>query len=645
LEVLGRAFSKRWKFCLAALFALPVLGEGVDFSVVERESLDRALGAMNAGVLDLGFKKDVGEPRSALNWVRGALERPLELNRAGQELWDCAVAGEAEGWWRVAAKQLEVGPLAGPAVGGDVAAPEWRGASAELGAALSAFFVAAVQAEQALDRAFAGLSEFELQYLAASTLAGGFNLEDEEATRAAFGGAGISALALEDVLAEGKALDATPGATRYLDAALKVDRGAVLSAGLIFQRAVFAFGEAAERVREWPGSDLEWDTPLGRIAVVVSEGAVVTNAALLVVNPRGDTVYRGGVGSANGLVGNRLAAIVDLGGDDVYQGDGLFAAGAALFGVAVALDGAGSDVWRAAYVGQGAGFFGVGWVEDRAGDDGYWARSFGQGAAVAGVGVLADGAGGDSYSVGWQGQGFAGWMGFGLLVDRAGADRYFAGGREWDYERNPDRYLSLSQGFSIGARPFAGGGVGALIDLSGNDVYDADVFGQGASYYYSAGFLLDGDGHDRYAVHHYGQGCGIHLSLGLLADFGGDDFYKGGTLAQGAAHDFGVGGLLDRAGNDTYVANRDAQGHGMNNALGWLVDGAGDDVYSGRDVDSTQGIGNSGGTRESGSVGLLLDLGGKDRYSSAGGDDRALLRPLYGVIYDVNSAPSEGGAP
>ena len=61
----------------------------------------------------------------------------------------------------------------------------------------------------------------------------------------------------------------------------------------------------------------------------------------------------------------------------------------------------------------------------------------------------------------------------------------------------PNHYFSLSQGFGYGMRPFAGGGIGILCDLKGDDHYVADVYGQGASYWYSVGLLLDA-GRQRY---------------------------------------------------------------------------------------------------------------------------------------------------
>lgn len=624
-------------------FAVAAQGEGIEFSKQEREQLDRALQAMNATVADLGFAKDLGEPRSALKWIRETLEEPLQLNRVGQELWDCAQQDDASNWWSFARRRLELEPISELSISDAITPSVWSNAAPVLADALMQFYAGAQLANLLLDRAFEKLTSEQMQYLAASAFASALNLEDEKASRDALRDAGVEQALIEQMLADSKQLDETPSAEMLLSASERLDRSALLEAGRVFQGAVQTFAEVVRDFTDWPEETLRWETPFGAIVILGRGVNVFDEAALLVVNPGSDTTYRGAAGSANGLSRNRLAAIVDFDGDDLYVGNELLGPGAALFGAAVVLDFNGSDTWRCDFAGTGAGLWGVGWIEDAGGNDIYDARALSQGAAIAGVGVLLDRAGNDSYRVGWQGQGFAGWMGFGLLLDRAGADRYFAGGYVLDYERNPDRYLSLSQGFSIGQRPFSGGGIGALLDLEGNDVYDADVFAQGVSYYYSAGFLLDGSGHDRYSVHHYGQGCGIHLSLGLLVDVAGDDVYKGSTLTQGAAHDFAVGGLMDRGGDDTYIAKQNSQGHGMNNSVGWLLDAAGDDVYEGRDSDSTQGIGNTGGTRESGSIGLLLDLGGTDRYSSPGVNDRLLLRPNYGALYDVNSVSVREG--
>lgn len=613
--------------------AFALCSSALEFTEQEAAHLHAALRALNATPSDLGFQKDVGEPRSALRWIRDALHDPLALNRAGQALWDAANAADPDAIWTRAGAMLEADffePDDGPnqPFTCDACPPS-------LAPALTEFIREAQRADALLTRAFASLSREEMEQLAVGSLGGSLRVEDDPSARAALEAAGISPAQVDAFIEEGKSLDARPAGERFLDAAEKLDLGALLSAGRVFERAVAALAAAARKAESWPERSWSLDTPLGPIWILGQDVTAFSAAALAVIAPSGDQRYSDAAGVANGLGPQRLSAIIDLTGHDVYRATNLFGAASALFGFSVVIDDAGDDVWRADYAGPAAGCWGVGWLEDRAGRDLYESRLVGQGAAIAGLGVLIDIEGNDSYGIGSSGQGFAGWRGFGLLLDRSGNDRYFAGGLEPDHERNPDRFVSLAQGFSIGIRPFAGGGVGALIDLAGNDRYLADVFGQGVSYYYSAGFLIDGGGHDRYDVHHYGQGCGIHLSLGLLADLAGDDRYVGGILAQGAAHDFAVGGLLDRGGDDTYVASQHAQGHGMNNALGWLLDAGGDDIYEGRDPSVTQGVGNTGGFRDSGSIGLLLDLGGRDRYSSGGADGRTAIRPLYGVVLDV----------
>lgn len=637
-EAAARFFSNRWKslapLALALVWGAPAWAQD-GLTRREETQFKEALATLNLAPSDLGFMKDVAEPRAALGWIRSALHDPMALHRAGAEVWRAARSDEPDAWWDLAGRLLELdrAPDAPPVQGSE--ADTWEGLDPALAEALSRFMQSARRASGWLDRAMGGLSPDEKSYLAAATLAGAYNAEDEESTRSALTGAGVRAEDVQRVVEEARALDAAPAAARFYELAARVDRTALLEAGHVFQRAVADLFDAARRIETWPPGQMVLVTDLGKVRIGSPGDDAYSDRALLILAPRGHNTYFGAAGAANGLGPQRLAAIIDLDGDDTYRSGDLLAAGSALFGVSVVMDGGGDDVWRAAYAGQGVGLWGVGWVDDFGGQDAYAARALAQGAGVQGLGVLRDRAGRDVYDVGLAGQAYAGPMGLGLLVDSAGNDRYLAGGREPDHERHDDRYLSLAQGFAIGDRPFAGGGVAALVDLEGNDTYVADVYGQGSSYYYSAGLLLDGAGHDRYEVHHYGQGAGIHLSLGLLADLAGDDRYTGGILVQGAAHDFGVGGLLDRKGDDVYVAERDAQGHGMNCALAWLLDSAGDDVYQARDLANSQGIGNFGGERLSDSLGLLLDLGGRDTYACSARDGSRLQRPWLGLVYDA----------
>ena len=642
-----KSFSKGWNFS-AALLALLLLAPAARAAdlLTDREQAqrDHALDLMNAGPSDQGFAKDHGEPRLALGWIRSALQDPDALLRAGDALWNAVQDAAGTSLWVATAALLEAGETPQVETPTPEARDTWEGLEPVLAEALSHFMEAARRADRLLERAYAGLTVEDKGYLAASALASTFNAEDEAATRTALGELGVGRAELDAVLAEGRALDATPAADRLLGLVGRIERGAVLEAGHIFQSAVAELAARARTITNWPAGNMLLVTDLGKVRIAAPGDDSYSDRALLILSPRGRNTYSGEAGVANGLRTQRLSAIVDLEGADTYRSEAMLGPGSALFGIAVVVEGGGDDSWRAAYAGQGVGLYGVAWVDDLGGDDDFEARALAQGASVLGVGVLQDHAGNDRYDVGLQGQAYAALPGLAALIDRAGADIYYAGGREPDHERNPDRYLSLSQGFSIGLRPFAGGGVALLADLAGNDIYMADVYGQGVSYYYSVGFLMDGAGHDRYSVHHYGQGSGIHLSHGLLVDLAGDDSYQGGILVQGAAHDFAVGGLLDRAGRDTYVASHNAQGHGMNNAYGWLLDSAGDDIYSSRDAASTQGIGNTGGDRDYGSLGLLLDLGGADAYSCGAADEERRLRPLFGILYDV-TAPAAEGAP
>jgi hypothetical protein len=203
-------------------------------------------------------------------------------------------------------------------------------------------------------------------------------------------------------------------------------------------------------------------------------------------------------------------------------------------------------------------------------------------------------------------------------VDKNGDDHYFAGGKYIDYDHYPDHFVSMAQGFSIGARPFAPGGLAVLYDQAGNDDYRADVFGQGCAYWYGVGMLLDGGGDDRYHLCEYGQGSGIHLAVGILVDHDGNESYTADKgLAQAGSHDFAVGFLWDLQGDDHYEAESGSQGSGINNAVGILLDESGNDRYVLKNPANPYGQGTGGMSprRGIGSVGLLCDLGGEDLYT------------------------------
>ncbi len=334
--------------------------------------------------------------------------------------------------------------------------------------------------------------------------------------------------------------------------------------------------------------------------------------------------------------GQRFQIIIDMAGDDHYiaQSDHCFGAG--YLGCSILDDWGGDDTYMAKNYSLGCGIFGTGILVDRAGDDTYIGNIACQAASSFGVGMLLDYGGLDSYSAALYSQGFAFIMGSSALVDYSGNDRYAVGWKYGDILRYEDHYVSLSQGFGYGLRPYFSGGVGLLVDGEGNDLYNSDIFGQGASYWWSLGGLIDYSGNDQYISYQYAQGNGTHLSLGALIDISGDDLYNSKGVSQGCGHDLAFGLLLDCAGNDQYNAFDLSQAAGSANGVGMLIDLKGDDAYMARVKGNTHGYGNP--RREYGSIGLLLDLSGQDFYRGYGADDSYwVTQSKWGIGADLNS--------
>lgn len=665
-------FSRHWKRTAARLPTLGNISVLIFLSVLpalaqlrsicgtnEHHHLDRALGAMNMTTEDLAFDKDHGEPKAVLPWCRDALNDPLLLiPRLGAWLLDAAEGKEGVmDFHAIGSFLLDPRGTALIRFNCFEGSLELKGLDPQLARAVGIVHQAVM--ESGIDEVdvFRNLSAEEKQWLAATAMSDLMTV-GRAGLEPVLRGAGVSTSVIERVRREEAAFDPEPATTNFIAVAARVDRTALLHAGWRFQAGVAALAKSAAAVTNWPTSVMRFETKFGPIIILPDGNHSVTGSALLVLSRSGNTTYHspqpsGSTGSikslppgaANALLGQPLAAIIDLGGNDTYLGENSVGPGGALFGVSVIYDAAGDDVYKSSYLGDGAAVFGVSWVEDVAGDDKHEAQGFAQGAAVNGFAMLRDHAGKDSYSVGMLGQGVAGFMGFGLLVDDAGRDRYRAGGSEKDWGRGGGQFLSLSQGFSIGIRGFAGGGVGALVDRAGDDTYIADVYGQGSSYWYSAGLLVDAGGNDTYTAHQYVQGAGIHLSVGMLADLGGNDRYTGQILSQGAGHDYGVGLLFEHGGNDTYSGDHHTQGRALNNGLGVLVDSAGDDSYTAKQPNRAQGIGNNGDNREYGSIAILADLDGTDSYSCGAQNNARLLRPLFGVVYDhsTNAPWAQGG--
>jgi hypothetical protein len=336
--------------------------------------------------------------------------------------------------------------------------------------------------------------------------------------------------------------------------------------------------------------------------------------------------------------------IIDLSGDDHYRARTDFALGSGCLSVGLLLDMAGNDRYDAKSFGLGSGWFGFGLLYDAAGDDRYDGDTHVQGAGSFGLGLLIDEGGRDIYNAAVFSQGFGFVQGAGLIYEGGGSDTYYAGGKYKDFGRYLDHYLSMSQGFGYGLRPWMSGGIGGIIDLNGNDNYYADIFAQASSYWWSLGLIYDLDGLDSYHCFQYGQGVGTHMTLGVLIDDAGNDVYFGKGVMQGCGHDYSCGLLLDRAGDDTYIGVDKVQGDGSANGIGLLMDLSGNDRYFSSNPRLSQGAGDP--RRGFGSIGLFIDLGGNDQYSGNGQNDfywRAKAR--WGGGMDIELNPSDSTEP
>jgi hypothetical protein len=147
-------------------------------------------------------------------------------------------------------------------------------------------------------------------------------------------------------------------------------------------------------------------------------------------------------------------------------------------------------------------------------------------------------------------------------------------------------------------------GVAVVIDLGGNDIYEEGTVGLDRPVL----VVADLAGNDAYRGSKPGIQGGAVLGVSMLLDLEGNDTYQAQEVAQGSAL-AGIGILIDYAGNDRYVGVRRMQGQAIG-GIGMLIDRAGKDDY--RAAMWGQGVGGPCG------FGLLDDLGGSDHYYCGG---------------------------
>ncbi|UCC11709.1 MAG: HEAT repeat domain-containing protein [candidate division WOR-3 bacterium] len=387
----------------------------------------------------------------------------------------------------------------------------------------------------------------------------------------------------------------------------------------------------------YQGIILDTLSPHGRIVIGGYGQNHYDGDYALIIDLGGDDLYTGMPATGIGVLYDPFSVIIDLSGDDVYRSQRVCAIGAGVLGCGVLIDLEGNDVYRGFHNSIGAALLGAGSVVDLAGNDLYEAGYFCEGAGFVGLGMLYDAGGDDIFRGYCFAQGFGSTFGSGTLINIGGDDVYTAGSRYPHRPLLPQDHRSFAQGFAMGFRPDAGGGIGLLYDSDGNDFYNAEVFAQGTSYWYSLGMLIDMKGNDYYNAAEYAQGAGIHLSVGVLMDSAGNDhFFSRYGPSQGEGHDLAVGMLMDFGGDDSYVVSG-GQGVGLNNSFGLLLDAGGNDTYA-----TSEPIGQGSATvaRGFGSIGTFIDLGGQDLYAGqqSGRDENMWQNGDYGIGIDLESA-------
>ena len=355
--------------------------------------------------------------------------------------------------------------------------------------------------------------------------------------------------------------------------------------------------------------------------------------ACCILDLGGDDVYREG----SCVLNRPLLTVIDLGmGRDEYVGQNVAIQGGAILGVSVWYDDGGDDSYLAKDVCQGSSIAGYGLLINENGNDRYVGFLREQGTAICGFGVLIDRGGSDDYRGALFAQGVGGPGGFGVIADRDGDDHYYVGGYYFDsYPEHPG-YDGWGQGVGAGIRRVACGGIGMLLDGTGDDAYEYDYFGHGGGYWMGVGIARDFSGNDvRYAAtstmydgtarrearwQRFGAGFGCHYAIGYLFDDAGNDVYGGTIMGVGMGWDLGAGFLVDFGGDDSFEATGGiTQGSGAEGSIGVLMNYRGDDAYNG----SYQGyaapsISYHAPSNCGANFSFVIDHGGKDTY---GGSD------------------------
>jgi hypothetical protein len=481
----------------------------------------------------------------------------------------------------------------------------------------------------------------------------------------------------------GHTLDDRASARRLCDLIEKMDRGAMLAAAedlLPLLSEVFR-----RKIEELPDEgDVKVPGVSGRVLKTID-----TVAGAIVIGGRANNTYRldemAGVAAVVDLGGDDeyiegtvsrqrpILVIIDVKGNDVYRGKLPGIQGGAILGVSLLLDWHGNDIYEAGDVAQASAIAGVGILVDQGGSDVYTGRRRVQSHALGGLGILIDRGGDDQYCCTMWGQGFGGPLGFALLDDVRGNDHYFAGGAYADSYPETPGLEGWGQGVGAGIRQVANGGIGVLLDGSGDDVYEFDYLSHGGGYWFGSGFLRDFAGNDKHLgstekaygggkrsqpeYQRFGNGWGCHFAMGFLFDDAGDDVYRGWIMGTGFGWDCSIGVLADFCGNDRYEANGSMlQGNGAQASMGVLFDYGGNDTYTSQSqAYAAPGISYHPLPDCGGNFSFVIDYGGKDDYGCKASNNAItqrgwaggflIDRPRAGEIADTSKQSSQETSP
>lgn len=353
----------------------------------------------------------------------------------------------------------------------------------------------------------------------------------------------------------------------------------------------------------------------------------------LIIDVGGDDEYVLPPGS--GLEG--VSVVIDLQGNDLYRSKGKWGVACGLLGTAIIDDHEGDDTYECGDWGIGAAFGGIGLLIDRKGNDRYLGGSNSIGCAAYGVGGVIDLEGNDLYDSHFYSVGCGQPGGVGFVLDHSGDDRYRCTGKEPSPYGTEGEWFGGGIGCGFGWRTLACGGIGLVVDVKGNDIYDAGEFGLACGYFMGVGAVRDMDGDDIYHSSRYGLAAAAHAAVGVFMDDKGNDVYEGKTAASiGGTWDIVTGYFYDGAGDDVYRCDGLGLGACAQNGFGIFWDAGGNDFYRG----GGSTLGHAGkaeyaGGRLAKNFGIFMDTGGgNDNYPRDHKNGSEVLTGEYGLFFD-----------